>query len=93
MNTKPNILLIYTDQQRYDTIHSLGNPIIHTPNIDRLASEGVAFTHATTPCPVCMPARWSLHTGQWTTTHRCYSNHHNPGVRPNFDLPSILRNR
>ena len=88
---KTNILLIYTDQQRYDTICSLGNSVIETPNLDRLVSEGVAFTNATTPCPVCMPARWSLHTSQWTTTHRCYSNHH-PGPRPSFDLPSILRN-
>ncbi len=90
MSRKPNILLIYTDQQRHDTIASLGNPVIRTPNLDRLTSEGVAFTQATTPCPVCMPARWSLHTGQWTTTHRCYSNHH-PGPRPSYDLPGVLK--
>ena len=41
----PNILWICTDQQRYDTIHTLGNPIIHTPNLDHLCVEGVAFTH------------------------------------------------
>lgn len=90
MTTRPNILLIYADQQRYDTIGALGNDVIHTPNLDRLAAEGVAFTHATTPSPVCMPARWSLHAGQWTTTHRCYSNHH-PGLRPATDLPRVLR--
>lgn len=86
---RPNILLIYTDQQRFDTIGALGNPVIRTPNLDRLVTEGVAFTHATTPCPVCMPARWSLHAGQWTTTHRCYSNHH-PGLRPSTALPTML---
>ncbi len=87
---KPNILLIYTDQQRYDTIHALGNSRIRTPNLDRLAREGVAFTHATTPSPVCLADRWSLHSGQWTTTHGCYSNHH-PGVRPPTDIPGMLR--
>lgn len=87
---RPNILLIYTDQQRHDTIGALGNRHIETPNLDRLVREGVAFTHATTPSPVCMAARWSLQTGQWTTTHRCYSNHH-PGPRPAMDIPRMLR--
>lgn len=87
---KPNILLIYTDQQRFDTIRALGNPHIHTPNLDRLVREGVAFTHATTPSPVCLANRWSLHSGQWTSTNRCYSNHHR-GVRPNTDIPNMLR--
>lgn len=89
LNQKPNILLIYTDQQRYDTIHDLGNSVIQTPNLDRLVKEGVAFTEATTPSPVCMPARWSLHTGQWTSTNKCYSNHH-PGPEPSYSLPQIL---
>jgi arylsulfatase A-like enzyme len=87
---RPNIVLVYTDQQRHDTIGALGNGTIRTPHLDRLVAEGVAFTHATTPSPVCMPARWSLHSGQWTSTHRCYSNHH-PGLRPAADLPGILR--
>lgn len=90
MASRPNILLIYTDQQRYDTIGALGNSVIQTPNLDRLVSEGVTFTHATTPSPVCMPARWSLNSGQWTTTHQCYSNH-DPGTRPPADLPGMLR--
>ena len=87
---KPNILLIYTDQQRFDTIHALGNARIMTPNLDRLASEGVAFTHATTPSPVCLANRWSLHSGQWTTTHGCYSNH-DPAARPPTDILTMLR--
>ncbi len=88
--TQPNILILYTDQQRHDTIHALGNPVIQTPNLDRLCTAGTAFTQATTPAPVCMPARWSLHSGQWTTTHRCYSNHHE-GSRPAVVLPTRLR--
>ncbi len=90
MSNRPNILLIYTDQQRYDTIAALGNPNIDTPNLDRLVTEGVAFTQATTPSPVCMPARWSLHSGQWTSTHKCYSNHH-PGQIPQDNMPRMLK--
>ena len=48
-----NILLIFTDQQRYDTIAALGNPIIKTPTLDELVKEGVSYTNAFSPCPVC----------------------------------------
>ena len=87
---RPNLIVIYTDQQRHDTIHALGNDVIRTPNMDRLCAEGTTYVNATTSCPVCMPARWSLHTGQWTSTHRCYSNHLE-GPRPDVDLPGCLR--
>ena len=59
----PNILFIFTDQQRYDSIAALGNPIIRTPAFDRLAREGTAFERCYTPSPVCVPARLSLVTG------------------------------
>lgn len=62
-STPPNVLWICTDQQRWDTIHSLGNPHIRTPHIDRLASEGVAFTHAYCQNPICTPSRASFLTG------------------------------
>ncbi len=52
-----------TDQQRFDTIRALGNSPIQTPNLDRLAERGVSFTHATTPHPLCGPARHALFTG------------------------------
>lgn len=54
---KPNILLILTDQQRFDTIAAAGNPHIKTPNLDRLTREGTRFSSAYTPSPVCVPAR------------------------------------
>ncbi|MDH7569264.1 MAG: sulfatase-like hydrolase/transferase [Armatimonadota bacterium] len=59
----PNILLIMTDQQRFDTIGALGNPVIRTPALDRLVRAGTAFTRAYTPSPVCVSARCSLLTG------------------------------
>ena len=72
--SKPNILWICTDQQRYDTISSLGNPHIRTPNIDRLVSEGTAFTHAFCQNPVCTPSRASFLTGRYPRTTRARQN-------------------
>lgn len=86
---KPNILIIYADQLRHDCIGALGSDIA-TPNIDQLISSGCVCTQACTPSPVCMPARWSLHTGQYTSSHKCYSNHH-PGPMPDYSLPDLLR--
>ncbi len=68
----PNILWICTDQQRYDTIRALGNEYIHTPNIDRLVQEGVAFTHAFCQSPICTPSRASFLTGMYPgSVHGC----------------------
>ncbi|MFP3937372.1 MAG: sulfatase-like hydrolase/transferase [Phycisphaerae bacterium] len=65
---KPNILLLFTDDQRFDTIAALGNPAIRTPNLDELVARGVAFTTASImggSCgAVCMPSRAMLHTGR-----------------------------
>jgi arylsulfatase A-like enzyme len=68
MISKPNILLFFTDDQRFDTIRTLGNDQIHTPNLDALVERGTTFTHAHIPggtCgAVCMPSRAMLHTGR-----------------------------
>lgn len=71
---KPNILWICTDQQRWDTIHSLNNNVINTPRIDGLVREGVAFNNAYTPCPVCTPSRVSFLTGLYPATHHVFRN-------------------
>ena len=67
---RPNILWFCTDQQRYDTIHALGNPHINTPNLDRLVEEGVAFTHAFCQSPICTPSRASFLTGRYPANVR-----------------------
>ena len=59
-----NLLVIMTDQQRFDALSAAGNTTLHTPNMDRLANEGVIFENAYTPVPVCGPARTSILTGQ-----------------------------
>lgn len=67
---KPNLLFIMTDQQRYDAISFAGlNDVLHTPNIDRIASDGVWFKNAYTQYAVCAPARATILTGHaaWNT--------------------------
>ncbi|MCU0240944.1 MAG: sulfatase-like hydrolase/transferase, partial [Vicinamibacteria bacterium] len=64
----PNVLLIMTDQQAWNAVGYSGNKTIKTPNLDRLAREGVNFSQAVTPCPVCVPARTSILTGRLTET-------------------------
>lgn len=70
----PNVLWICTDQQRYDTIASLGNPLVRTPHIDGLVRDGVAFTQAYCQSPVCTPSRASFLTGRYPRTTRCRQN-------------------
>ncbi len=65
---RPNILFFFTDDQRFDTIHALGNEHISTPNLDWLVAHGTAFTNAYimggTSGAVCMPSRAMLWTGR-----------------------------
>jgi arylsulfatase len=65
---RPNIILIITDQQRYDTIAALGFPYMVTPNLDRLVHEGVAFSNCFITAPSCVPSRASLFTGYFPHT-------------------------
>ena len=59
----PNVVLILADDMGYADLSSYGAPLIKTPNLDRLASEGLRFTQFTVPSPLCTPARGSLLTG------------------------------
>lgn len=62
---KPNLIFILTDQQRFDALSYNGiNKVLRTPNINRIAREGVWFRNAYTSAPVCGPARTSLFTGK-----------------------------
>lgn len=65
---RPNILILYTDQQRWDALGANGNPDIKTPNLDRLATEGVNFRRFFVQNPVCMPSRVSFLTGQYPSS-------------------------
>ncbi len=70
----PNIIFIFSDQQRWDTVGCYGQELDLTPNLDRMAKEGVRFEHAFTCQPVCGPARACLQTGKWATETGCFRN-------------------
>ncbi|NOY09892.1 MAG: sulfatase-like hydrolase/transferase [Spirochaetes bacterium] len=78
--SKPNIIFILSDQQRWDTLGCYGQKLEVTPNLDIMASEGVRFEYAFTCQPVCGPARACLQTGKYATETGCYRN--------NIALPS-----
>ncbi len=71
---KPNLLFIMTDQQRYDALSIAGNTVLETPNLDRLAAQGVWFKNAYSACAVCGPARSSILTGCTVETHGVRTN-------------------
>lgn len=71
---QPNIILIITDQQRFDTIRALGFPYMDTPNLDRLVGEGTTFTNCFISAPSCAPSRASLFTGYYPHTTGIYKN-------------------
>ena len=63
MSKRPNILWYCTDQQRFDTIHALGNSFVKTPVLDSLVKEGTSFTHTYCQSPICTPSRASFMSG------------------------------
>jgi arylsulfatase A-like enzyme len=74
MAERPNIILIMTDQQRYDSIAALGFPYATTPNLDQLVEKGVTFTNCHITAPSCVPSRASLFTGYYPHTTGVLSN-------------------
>ena len=74
MSDKPNIVLIMTDQQRWDTLACLGFEHVITPNIDRLAGRGIAFTNAYVQGAVCGPSRNSIVSGMYVHSHGVEQN-------------------
>ncbi len=77
--SKPNIILILTDQHRLSAIGAYGKTVCKTPNLDKIAANGVLFKNAYTASPLCTPARASLMTGQHIHAHRMGCNAGNYG--------------
>jgi len=92
---RPNVLLIFTDQHRLSALGCYGETPCQTPNIDRLAGEGVQFETAYTCCPVCSPARATIMTGLYPHGHGVISNVQNLGCNVNelADRPGLLSRR
>ncbi len=95
MPDTPNILLLFTDQHRLSALGCYGETACRTPNIDRLAAEGVRFETCYTVCPVCSPTRGTIMTGRYPHTHGICSNVGNLGssVHELPDRPELLSRR
>jgi len=88
---RPHLLLITTDQQRSDSLGiNCPNRVLQTPNLDALARNGVNFTRGYSTCPVCIPARRTLLSGEHPATHGL--RHYQDGLEwdPPFTLPGLL---
>ena len=88
-NEKPNLLFLWADQQRPDTMRVYGNERIHAPSFNRLAEQCVVFENAYVTQPICTPSRSSVMTGLWPHTTGCLTN----GVRlgeSTAALPELL---
>jgi len=68
-NNKPNILILYADDWRHDVLGAAGHPVVQTPSLDKLASEGIRFTNNYVTTSICGVSRASLFTGQWMSRH------------------------
>lgn len=82
MAKQPNILLITTDQQRFDTTGPSAPSFMRTPHLDVMAREGVTFSKAYSDCPICVAARVGIMTGQFVGTH---------GMRGNGPTSDVLQ--
>ena len=88
--SRPNVLILMTDQQRFDTIAAAGYPHMVTPNLDRLVREGCLCRQAYTPNPICIPARYHLLTGLTVRRHGFAGNTATP-MNPSVPtLPGLL---
>lgn len=91
-NEQPNVLLFFPDQLQRDVLSCYGGPV-ETPNIDRLAEEGLLFTDATCPTPYCAPTRMSLVTALYPQQHGVVQNTgwKQKGMRPDeMTYPRVL---
>jgi arylsulfatase A-like enzyme len=85
MATRPNVLIFCVDEMRADHLSPAGNPIVQTPNLERLAARGTLFTHGYCNNPICMPARATMFTGLLPRDHGVRIN----GQALRTDLPTL----
>lgn len=67
---RPNVIFVFSDDQRYDSLSMTGDPVNQTPNLDSLAAEGVFFNHCYITSPICGPSRANIFSGQWERKNR-----------------------
>ena len=72
---KPNIIFVFSDDQRFNSLSMTGDPVTETPNIDQLAKEGVFFNNTYITSPICGPSRANIFTGQWERRNKIGFNY------------------
>lgn len=87
LTKKPNIVIVVPEQWRGDAVGCAGHPVVKTPNLDRLAEEGLYFSRAFTTNPICVPSRCSLLTGWYPHTRGHRTQRYLLGI----DEPNLLR--
>lgn len=92
MGKKPDILLIISDQHRGDCLSIEDHPVLITPTLDSLAYNGIRFTKAYSSCPVCIPARRSLISGQFPQRHGMVGYKEGVEWEPDCTLAGVLSN-
>ncbi len=89
LDDRPNILIIYPDQMRYDVMSCAGHPVVKTPHLDRLAQEGALFNNAYIGFPFCCPFRAAMMTGKYAHKNGMKANHYAIRLGQDF-LPGRL---
>lgn len=75
MKKQPNVLWLFTDQHRAQSMSCAGDPNIETPHLDRLAAEGIRFEQAYSNSPICSPSRACIYTGLYASSHGAFALH------------------
>ena len=88
---RPNIIFIIADDMRHDDLSCTGHPYAKTPNLDRIAREGVKFNNARCTTPLCSPSRASNQTGLYVHSHRIVNNDKNGEAELSHRLPTFSR--
>ncbi|QTN30892.1 sulfatase-like hydrolase/transferase [Akkermansiaceae bacterium] len=89
---RPNIVLIYTDDQRYDAVGYAGNPVVRTPNLDKLAKSGVVFRNCFVNTSICAISRANILSGQYPSRHGIDDFHKEfSGTQLSDTVPALLR--
>jgi len=74
LGRRPNLLFLFSDQHTQRIAGCYGDSVALTPNLDRLAREGVAFDNVYCPSPLCVPSRMSMLTGRYPYEQECWTN-------------------
>ncbi|HEV2124709.1 MAG TPA: sulfatase-like hydrolase/transferase [Chloroflexota bacterium] len=90
-NSHPNVLVIMTDQFRWDCLGAAGNRQVRTPHLDRIAADGVRYANTFCTLPVCTPSRYSLLSGLYVHQHGGWGNRCTLGTEIDTFPRALLR--